>query len=57
MTINPDIYKTEEWKLTLSPETWDLLLKIVGDTGENEGADDVIKRIAKFYLDKKEPKQ
>ena len=41
-------------KIKLSPETWNLLLNIVGDTGENEGADDVIRRIAKFYLVRKE---
>ena len=40
-------------KIKLTNETWDLLMRIVGDTGENEGADDVIKRIAKFYLDRK----
>lgn len=38
----------------LSEETNELLLDIVGDTGENESADDVIKRIAKFYLKDKE---
>jgi hypothetical protein len=38
-------------KAPLNDDTWSLLMKIVGDTGQNEGADDVIKRIAKFYLD------
>lgn len=38
--------------LYLSDETWALLGRIAGDTGENEGADDVIKRIAKYYLSK-----
>jgi hypothetical protein len=39
--------------IILTEETYELLLDIVGDTGENEGADDVIKRLAKFYLKEK----
>jgi hypothetical protein len=43
-------------KIPISCYTFDLLLKIVGDTGENEGGDDVIKRLARFYLDNKKSK-
>jgi hypothetical protein len=41
----------------LTEENFELLLDIVGDTGENEDLNDVIKRIAKFYLADKEGRE
>jgi hypothetical protein len=46
-------YNSYNNPIQLDEETFNLLLKIVGDTNENEGATDVIKRLAKFYLDRK----
>lgn len=37
-------------KYNIPLETEELLGKIVGDTGENEGLVDVVNRIARFYL-------
>jgi hypothetical protein len=43
-------------EVLIRQETMDLLMNIVGDNGENEDADQVINRIAKFYLSYKEGK-
>lgn len=50
MTMSDEI----KHEILITNETYELLMDIIGDTGENEGADDVIKRIAKFYLHDKE---
>ena len=39
--------------ITLSIKTWNLLIQCNGDTGENEGADDVIHRLAKEHLERR----
>lgn len=43
--------------IPISSYTFDLLLNIVGDNGENEGGDDVIKRLAMFYLERNPNKE
>jgi hypothetical protein len=40
-----------DWRISVYTEN--LLLKIVGDTGQNEGGDDLVARISQFYLDHK----